>query len=70
MKKIRYFIEFIFVYIFFSILKFLPMNFVSYLGGMLFQIIGTFTKYHKIAISNYKKAIEIKKDYAEAYNNL
>ena len=55
MKKIRYFIEYVSIYIFFFILKFLPINFVSYLGGILFQFFGTFTKHHKIALSNYKK---------------
>ena len=55
MKKIRHFIEFIFIYIFFSILKVLPINFVSKLGGILFQFLGPLTKHHKIAISNYNK---------------
>ena len=76
MKKIRYFIEFIFLYIFFFILKFLPINFVSYLGGKLFQIFGAFTKYNKIAISNYKKIYcnlndsEIKTNVINSWNNL
>ena len=76
MKKIRHFIEYIFLHIFFSILKFLPINFVSYLGGIFFQIIGAFTRHHKIAMSNYKKIYsdltdkEIKKNVIKSWNNL
>ena len=55
MKKIKYFIEFIFLYIFFSLLTIVPINFVSRLGGILFKLIGPYTRHHKIAISNYKK---------------
>ena len=76
MKKIRYFIEFIFLYIFFSILKVLPMNFVSKLGGILFQLFGPYTKNHKVAVSNYKKIYcnlnknEIKKRLSLAVNEI
>ncbi len=76
MKKLRYSIEFFFIYIFFFILKFLPINFVSYFGGILFQIFGTFTKHHKIAVSNYKKIFfslndkEISKNVMKSWDNL
>ena len=55
MKQISYILEFITILIFFSILKILPINLVSYIGGKFFQIFGPLSKYHKIAISNYKK---------------
>ena len=55
MKQISYILEFITIFIFFSILKILPINLVSCIGGKLFQILGPLSKYHKIAISNYKK---------------
>ena len=76
MKKTRYFIEFIFIYIFFSILKVFPINIVSKLGGIFFQLFGPYTRYHKIAISNFKKIYcnlsenEVKKNILNAWNNL
>ena len=76
MKKIKYSIEFILIYIFFSILKVLPINFVSTLGGILFQFFGPYTRNHKIALSNYKKIYsnlndnEIKNNVINSWNNL
>ena len=55
MKQLKQLVEFILIYTFFLIFKFLPIKFVSYLGGLLFQIFGPFTKSHKIALFNYKR---------------
>ena len=62
--------------VFFFFLQLIPINHVSLLGGKLFQILGPFTKSHKIAVSNYKKvyphlkAEEIKKQILKSWNNL
>ena len=51
-KRILYFFEFTITFIIIFIFKFFPMNFVSLIGGRIFQSIGPFTKSHKTAISN------------------
>ena len=51
-KRILYFSEFTITLIIIFIFKFFPMNFVSLIGGRIFQFIGPFTKSHKTAISN------------------
>ena len=76
MKKIIYLIEYIILYIFFSILYIIPINFVSILGGKIFQALGPFSKSHKVAISNYKKVFpnsnekEVKLNVLNSWNNL
>ena len=55
MKKISYLIEFFIVYIFFYILRLIPMTLVSLIGGKLFQIAGPLSRSHQTAIANYKK---------------
>ena len=55
MKQIAYLFEFYIIYILFLFFKFIPINFVSLIGGKFFQIIGPFTKSHQTAISNIKR---------------
>ena len=76
MKKISYLIEFFIVYIFFYILRLIPMTLVSLIGGKLFQIAGPLSRSHQTAISNYKKVFpnksekEIKTNISKSWNNL
>lgn len=76
MKKIRHLFEYIILHIFFLLLGLLPINLVSLIGGILFQIFGPFTQSHKIAVSNYKKVFptlnkkEIKINIMKSWDNL
>tara|TARA_Y100000996_G_scaffold406408_1_gene382720 strand:- start:1338 stop:2207 length:870 start_codon:yes stop_codon:yes gene_type:complete len=76
MKKIIYFFEFIFIYIFFNILYLLPINLVSLIGETLFKLIGPLTKSHKTALNNYKKVFKnldnkiITQDIINSWGNL
>ena len=74
--KIKYFIEFLIVYIISLILNLLPINFVSYIGGSCFKIFGIFTKANSTAKENYKKIFpksnkkEILRDVSLSWQNL
>ena len=74
--QIRLLSEYIIVHFLFIILYFLPINFVSKIGGILFRIFGPFTKSHKIAINNYKKVFattsskEAKNMVMQSWDNL
>ena len=76
MKKIKQFIEYYFLIIFFFILNFFPIDLVSLLGGKIFKIIGPLTNSHKTAISNYKKIFQnldnksIRQDILKSWENL
>ena len=56
MKNIKYFFQFIFIIIFFSLFKILGLKFSSALGGKIFEIIGPFFRSKKLIHSNIKKA--------------
>jgi KDO2-lipid IV(A) lauroyltransferase len=56
MKIIKYFFQFLFVIILFSIFKILGLSMSSSLGGKLFEKIGPFFRSKKLIHSNLKKA--------------
>ena len=56
MKIIKYFLQFLFVIIFFSLFKILGLNISSSLGGKLFEKIGPLFRSKKLIHSNLKKA--------------
>ncbi len=53
-KQIKLFIEYIIVLLLFFFLSFLPLNFVSILGNLIFKLFGPFSRSHKIALLNLK----------------
>ena len=57
MKIIKYFFEFIFVIIFFSLFKILGPKKSSYIGGKIFEIIGPIFRSEKIIHLNIKRVI-------------
>tara|TARA_B100001175_G_scaffold273121_1_gene246635 strand:+ start:3791 stop:4651 length:861 start_codon:yes stop_codon:yes gene_type:complete len=57
MKYIKYFFQFIFVVIFFSLFKIFGFRLSSNIGGKLFEIIGPLFRSEKLIHSNIKKAI-------------
>ena len=56
MKIIKYFLQFLFIIIFFSLFKILGLNISSALGGKLFENIGPLFRSKKLIHSNLKKA--------------
>ena len=56
MKIIKYFLQFLFIIIFFSLFKILGLNISSELGGKLFEKIGPLFRSKKLIHSNLKKA--------------
>ena len=76
MKKAIYFIQFLLTIIIFFIFRLLPINFVSIIGGKIFQIFGPYFKSHQIAILNVKKVFnesdqsEINKIVSKSWQNL
>ena len=56
MKIIKYFLQFLFIIIFFSLFKILGLNMSSALGGKLFEKIGPLFRSKKLIHSNLKKA--------------
>jgi len=56
MKIIKYFIQFIFIIIFFSLFKILGLRFSSAIGGKIFEIIGPLFRSKNLIHSNIKKA--------------
>ena len=57
MKHIKYFFQFLFIIIFFSLFKILGFKISSSVGGKLFEIIGPIFRSKKLIHSNIKKAI-------------
>ena len=57
MKYIKYFFQFLFVIIFFTLFKILRFKISSNFGGKLFEIIGPIFRSKKLIHSNIKKAI-------------
>ena len=56
----KYAVEYLFIKILFGFLYLLPISLVSLLGGKIFRLLGTFSKSHKTAISNFKKIYSTK----------
>ena len=56
MKIIKYFLQFLFIIILFSLFKILGLNISSTLGGKLFEKIGPLFRSKKLIHSNLKKA--------------
>ena len=57
MRLIKYFFQFLFIIIFFSLFKVLGYKISSTIGGKLFEIIGPLFRSKKLIHSNIKKAI-------------
>jgi len=56
MKNIKYFFQFIFIIIFFSLFKILGLRISSAMGGKIFEIIGPLFRSKNLIHSNIKKA--------------
>ena len=56
MKHIKYFFQFIFIIIFFSLFKILGLRISSAIGGKMFEIIGPLFRSKNLIHSNIKKA--------------
>ena len=71
MKKLIYFIEFVFVYIFFIIFKLLGYKISSNLGFLIGRIFGQMFRSKKLIVENLKKSnIYLQQDYKEVANNV
>ena len=71
MKKIIYFIEFLFVYIFFIFFKLLGYRISSNLGFLIGKFFGPIFRSKKSIIENIKKSnISIKKNYIQVAGNV
>ena len=71
MKKIIYFIEFIFVYIFFIIFKLLGYKISSNLGFLIGKLFGPVFRSKNLIIENLKKSnISIQQNYNEVATNV
>ena len=71
MKKISYFIEFIFVYIFFILFKLLGYRISSNLGFLIGKFFGPIFRSKKLIIENIKKSnIAIKQNYKMVASNV
>ena len=71
MKKISYFIEFIFVYIFFILFKLLGYRISSNLGFLIGKFFGPIFRSKKLIIENIKKSnITIKQNYKKVASNV
>ena len=57
MKLIKYFFQFVFVFLFFLIFKILGPNLSSFMSGKIFEIIGPLFRSKKIIESNIQRAI-------------
>ena len=57
MKYLKYFFQFLFVIIFFSLFKILGFRLSSTIGGKIFEKIGPLFRSRKLIHSNIKKAI-------------
>ena len=57
MKSIKYFLQFLIVFIFFLLFKFLGLKFASYISGKIVSFIGPFFRSKNIIESNILKAL-------------
>ena len=75
MRKIKYFLQFIIIILFFLIFKFLGIKLASFLSGKIFQIIGPLFRPKELINSNIKRAfpkideINLKKISNSMWNN-
>ena len=75
MKKIKYFLQFILIIIFFFIFKILGIKLASNLSGKTFQMIGPLFRSKRLIYSNIKKALpnikqnELDEIYTSMWNN-
>ena len=75
-KKMKYLFEFIIIYIISFFLNLIPINMVSYLGGLIFKTFGPLTKSNIIAKRNYliifpeANFAKIKSDVSKSWENL
>ena len=75
MKKIKYFLQFILIIIFFFIFKVLGIKLASNLSGKTFQMIGPLFRSKRLIYSNIKKALpnikqnELNEIYNSMWNN-
>ena len=71
MKKLIYFIEFIFVYIFFTFFKLLGYKISSNLGFLIGKLFGPMFRSKKSIIENLKKSnISLKQNYNQVASNV
>ena len=71
MKKLIYFIEFIFVYIFFIIFKLLGYRISSNLGYLIGKLFGPIFRSKKLIVENLKKSnVHLKQNYTEVASNV
>ena len=71
MKKLIYFIEFIFVYIFFTFFKLLGYKISSNLGFLIGKLFGPMFRSKKSIIENLKKSnISLKQNYKQVASNV
>jgi KDO2-lipid IV(A) lauroyltransferase len=74
--KIKFIIEFFFIYLIYLFLNTLPINTVTFLGSRITKIIGPFTKTNSIIKKNYLKIIpnsstdDIKKTASKSWSNM
>ena len=57
MKKIKYFLQFIFIFFLFSIFKLIGIKYSTIISGKIFKIIGPFFRSTKISLANLELAI-------------
>ncbi len=75
MRKIKYFLQFIIIILFFLIFKFLGIKLASFLSGKIFQIIGPLFRPKELINSNIERAfpkideINLKKISNSMWNN-
>ena len=71
MKKLIYFVEFIFVYIFFVLFKLLGYKISSNLGFLIGKLFGPIFRSKKLIVENLRKSnISIKKNYMELASDI
>ena len=71
MKKLIYFIEFIFVYFLFIFFKLLGYRISSNLGNLIGKFFGPIFRSKKLIVENLKKSnISLKQDYIEVASNV
>ena len=71
MKKLIYFIEFVFVYFLFIFFKLLGYRISSNLGNLIGKFFGPIFRSKKLIVENLKKSnISLKQDYIEVASNV
>ena len=71
MKKLIYFIEFIFIFIFFALFKLLGYKISSNLGFLIGKLFGPIFRSKKLIVENLKKSnISLKQNYMEVAKNV